>query len=1314
MLKRGKLILCLAAVGLSFILGCALFTEMEQPPELKSPPAPFVEREAESAAAAELARPEFSPDGIVCGTKKLRWNRSAPMELLLDEKVLASFSWLLSPPAANWLTLSKFKVETDPVNNFASARVELPSDGNGVNGEFLQTVRLRADGRVELEFSWRWAADNFKRLSLYIRIPKISAQGQELASGKKLFTFPAAARWPDSPRSWGSLGATSPDTPLVFKPQNPAAGFALQPQGDVFGAHYDENSAILLKPFERPVGKLSLLLDFRQTPKDAKPGDCILAGINFTKSDDLDIPVYNPGGNLLMNPSFESGTRYWCSSPFGTDFAPGDSMLCDTDAPFGKRSWRLGKAQTLSGVSIPIEANQPYTFSFHAKSLDGAERQLKVSPTTHGVGGKGFSATQTAKITISGKDWRRYETCFTLPASVVKIAVRGEGALLDGLQLEKGSAATAYSGNPFGLELVTDGPDGLVLEAGKPFKSTLLLRGPAGAKGALDIFVTDFFKRERLQRSFRFDIPADGEQAFALPLDSVLDKGSFALKAKVRPEQGQAFTDYIRLTRLKNLDGTQANRGIQSSARYGSNKRLEDVSDSELELLRKIGTGQLTYYGYPLSREHTERLAAHKLEISNIDLIQRRRRASGPETDVNHVPFAWKSTPLCELERSCPELEAEVEWRAYEAAKQHPFVKLWCLPGEPEAQYKMLIKGNYQDYARLLHACFQGLKRGNPKAKIIGNGGPCTIATGIKSLEPMLAACNKLFPEMRFDASACHTYRTFPEREPDTDSDFQNFFAMLKRQGYGDDHPVYFNEGAYYYPLLVPAWNISPWCTIGDAFSSLLTPSYDLGWGERVGAAMLLRYWLVCYKYQDRVKCATPWAPLLLDNRTPYAWTAMSSALGDLLGDAKFKKDIRFAPGARAYVFEDAQGCPVAAVWRWTEALDRGQEEASSMEIALKNVNPEFFDMMGNVRSVPHEGSIHTLPLSNFPFYIRGQAGELNALCSSLSGAKVDGLEQFPLELSAKLVSREKATVTATNILTKLFNGECSVAGQPPMPLKLAERESLELPSLRLDPAVPFDKVARLDIPLGIRAEGETRSCDFTFHAFAVRQVAPGALKIDADPSDWKDIPAIKLENLKPLAGVKAASPQTDFQASYRMAWNKDALYLLVEVTDDHFVADHSLAAPGQWYDNDAVQIYFDPFGDAPAKAKLNRLGYDENDFSYELLPVDSGNAVVYRRQAPNQQLTGGLEFLRDETLEPNIKCAFRQEGSKQIHEVEFPARYLMPLPLESGTSAGFALVVFDRDPGGKGAKQALTNTPAGAAFPFRRPDVYPSMLLVK
>ena len=75
----------------------------------------------------------------------------------------------------------------------------------------------------------------------------------------------------------------------------------------------------------------------------------------------------------------------------------------------------------------------------------------------------------------------------------------------------------------------------------------------------------------------------------------------------------------------------------------------------------------------------------------------------------------------------------------------------------------------------------------------------------------------------------------------------------------------------------------------------------------------------------------------------------------------------------------------------------------------------------------------------------------------------------------------------------------------------------------------------------------------------------------------------------------------------------------------------------------------------------------------------DGQSAVVYRRVAPDTQLTGGVdEGLMPNRIEPGVAVAFRREGSRQVYEVAFPARYLMPMALSEGAVSGFGMMVFD------------------------------------
>ena len=100
-------------------------------------------------------------------------------------------------------------------------------------------------------------------------------------------------------------------------------------------------------------------------------------GINFWKNDRINVPDFASSRNLLPNPSFESGLRYynnfftWGKWP-GRDY---DIYNIDTDnARSGKRSLRISAFKAypnpnyLSTFTIPTKPGKKYTFSFYAKS----------------------------------------------------------------------------------------------------------------------------------------------------------------------------------------------------------------------------------------------------------------------------------------------------------------------------------------------------------------------------------------------------------------------------------------------------------------------------------------------------------------------------------------------------------------------------------------------------------------------------------------------------------------------------------------------------------------------------------------------------------------------------------------------------------------------------------------------------------------------------------------------------------------------------------------------------------------------------------
>ena len=102
-----------------------------------------------------------------------------------------------------------------------------------------------------------------------------------------------------------------------------------------------------------------------------------------------------------------------------------------------------------------------------------------------------------------------------------------------------------------------------------------------------------------------------------------------------------------------------------------------------------------------------------------------------------------------------------------------------------------------------------------------------------------------------------------------------------------------------------------------------------MGWTEKISAAYDARTWLAALKYSDRISFVT--LALLSSctfgmdlSLTPSAAQKAVNTLAHLLGDSRFRQDIRFAPYVRCYLFEDAQKRPVAAVWSHDPRMDSG------------------------------------------------------------------------------------------------------------------------------------------------------------------------------------------------------------------------------------------------------------------------------------------------------------------------------------------------------------------------------------------------------
>lgn len=1041
---------------------------------------------------------------------------------------------------------------------------------------------------------------------------------------------------------------------------------------------------------------------------------CIVGGVDFAKNNDMEVVRY-PGRNLLMNPSFESGLRYF-TPRHGRSF-PGNlrKALYTGAAHSGKCAlnvtWDSGPVCTFG---IPVYSRKDYTFSCYLRNRSGAPLTKPYHIICRFPGGE--RSFWLKRIGEGKNGWMRYAVTFRTESPVLCLMFNpDESILLDDLQLEEGDAATEYAGNRIAMEFVSDSPEKTVIDSAGNRKTALRLYGPAGLSGHCRITDTDFFGRRKLLGDFPFSLDGNGGGTIALPDSSAFTDGVHALKVEIRTATEPVYTDIVRFAKFRYASNRRKNstiHGVASSARHYRN-------DHVAKFFPILGFSTLAYNDPNLKGPAVtveDYVFYRKHGIVDWGSLLFRIPWNTEDVYLNNRKMEENGVSILNMRSYSDSVLKQVETEAAKFAAAYPHVPLWLSPTEPICNWRTLIDRNYTEYAKLQLALTRGIKRGSPSAEHMPMGHYTLYQEGRDQVLAVLAVAKKLDPSVHYKYVDIHTYRPFPEL-PDMDADLAGFIDGLDRIGYRDIK-IKLGEGAYFFPLCVKEYNVAPWATTQakDIYQSMTTPSYDLGWGERVGAAMTLRTMLMAYKYSTRVVQMVPWLPVQIGEEIPYSWAIANANLSNLLGDSVFRKDIRFAPDCRAYLFDDGHGGAVAAVWKFRESMDRGIQRGVPMTLDFGSVRPEFIDMMGNRFPAAETGKRHTLPLSNFPVFIRVPANEFPALENALMTAAVpDESGKVPVNSGLRLRSRNEALIVIENPISVTKKVEYSVNGGAFRTLLLKGKSAESIP-FRLKTPVPFDRFGEIPVSLELRVDGRTYRETLTTRAVAVPYV-PKEFDYKTN-AGWRRMPSVAIPYYHALKAEQPLKDWKDFNARANFGWNEDALYMRFQVYDDQLVLAKTSLDPARRWEYETIQLYFDAWGDARAKQKQNITGYGEDDFSDELIPENDKKMIVYRRDAPDHQLTGGVTGgLLPRQVVPEIPSVFSYyKNMLRIYRVKFPSRQLMPLQLKEGSSFGMGIMIWDRDAAGPElpAKAVLINTNPALGEPFNRPHLYPQFLLVR
>lgn len=1235
-----------------------------------------------------------------------------------------------------------------------------------LEGVYQHKVELLADGKIRVDISWSTPVGKEKEInrgSFFMSIPESKAIG-----GKLLVDAGATTNEeiiiPDKEK-WGYFYKTQTRKIQVF-PDQPSLSFAVEPQvcdytqGAVRNSQHD--SIIILKA--GPEGKrISFLLDLGTGPS-ANDNARKQAGIDFRRLDDLVMPDTGSTKNLLPNPSFESGFEsyqnsfgfcqyrteverdpgFWHDKPFAID---------DKEAMFGNRSMMLlARRPAIKGdyrhigypfrtFPIPLSPGK-YTFSFYAKGQPGEKQCVSLwIPNAAWTGnvylpiGYGKGTTGAQKVFEISQEWKRYSLSFEVPQSMPVIASIGAGSesgkshvWIDALQLEAGGQVTDFEPRPVEARLLTSAEDNF-LEAGTPLNARLEINSKPAATGKVKVSVTNFFGEEVYDDEFRFDCDKSGKTQIALPLDGKIQRGIFMLKADFELPGGVRTYDLMRFTVMDFLKNEHRLKGIFAEE-YGAPESRNDF----LKLLaryRKIGFGAKNHL-HNFDKPVYDAYRSCGVKVTDTFMLSPFYMLVDGRDKM--VGFCLKDPPLSyRLTVDSPgitirdfNLDAKGEMTdeyltAFQAAvariaKSYPWIDTWAPHCEMFAKfpYSWWSKdGSYEsaikNYAKFSKAFYLGVKEGNPNAKVFPDS-PCNMSPegGIRDIGNVLAETNRL-GGVKFEMLAAHTYRETPEN-PDLDADTQLLLKTLDENGYKDT-PVLWGEGMHFGPYNIPQWGIKSGSWMPPVCWVYGPLSYGMGWTEKISAAWRARCWLVALKYQDRVISSMSGAVNNSEmdlNMTPFATQKIPNTLGRLLGDAHFKKDVRFAPYVRCYIFEDAEKRPVAAVWCSHPKADAGVMKAPEASANFGGSLEQLFDLMECERGFNSDadGNV-TFPVSPFPMFFRGKPMMLDAFVKAFDNASMisgDGIS--PLMVSSKLSAPDECMISAKNYISKVFDSTLICSSQN-VPLKVPA-SGVSSVHLKLPINLCADKIVPENLPLTIKSEKSAFATDVSFDGFVCRK-ATSPITVDGNLDDWKDIPAIKLTNrLIRQKDVKSVS-DADFSGWFKTAWTPQGLYLCVAITDDKFV-HKEFKDPGANWSNDSLQVYFDTFCDARAH---QQYGYDENDYDYLIFPEAGGeDSKVYRSRSPDPQLGLATQAPPDKALAPEIQSAFKLTEDGYVYELFFPAKYLLPMRLEKGYSVGFGLLANDRDNESDAQpKSSLTVTPPNTEC-WNKPHLWAAMLL--
>ena len=552
------------------------------------------------------------------------------------------------------------------------------------------------------------------------------------------------------------------------------------------------------------------------------------------------------------------------------------------------------------------------------------------------------------------------------------------------------------------------------------------------------------------------------------------------------------------------------------------------------------------------------------------------------------------------------------------------------------------------EYMPIMKAFYEGVKSGNPDAKVLGLCGTWDVGG---DLYGWVKNCLKLGAGQYMDGVAIHGYHV-------TDRHYAAEVQNIIKKQLGRELPVWDTESGsmckepYGY---LNAWN--------SAYGLITSPGIMANGITRhltneLASGVARQSWFNLATWYDWLG-KSEFTELSFDG-SPNAQLIANNVIIDMLVDAPFSKELQVEGNTVAYLFDSPKG-PVCVYWN--------PSLKTTCSLPLNPDSIKLLDVLARDLPVSGKNQETILPLDENVRYLIGKKGSIKEFAAAVEKISVAGLSPLKISSSRLGVSNNQPELLLkiNNVSSKTQTANIAVVSQP-AGLKVAMDKNLTVPEFAEKTlACPVVKktsgngVSQLKLAV---ANGGSN----TMLAVPVNVLYVSAAKADVpfgqqDAAVWNS----------------AAWVQLSDWAKMKALWDGKGLYFLVKVADDAIVNYREGMGLQSWQ-TDGIELYFD----WDVAGDFNEILYNADDVQL-VMPVKGG------KDTKDEVLKGPESFAGNKTFPLNaVQMVSGRTKDGYRAQIEIKWSGVEALGLQRPSVFGFGVSVRDMDGSFKERKRAI------------------------